>query len=445
VKGQDPTGEVTELLQQLIRNECVNDGTPSSGNEIRSVETLEAFFAGCGAPMQRYEPLPGRGNLVLRVEGSDRSAPTFCLMGHIDVVPVNPAGWTRDPFGGELVDGTVWGRGAIDMLSITASMAVATKRLLRDGWRPRGTLLYLAVADEEALGTYGAQWLVEHAWDAVRCDMLVTEFGGARIRLGTKPKLPIMVGEKGSHWTRLRARGTPGHGSMPYKTDNAVVTMAEVARRIASYKPPTTVDRTWRAFIDGLDLPRVQRTALKSARGLDRALGRMPVGVARMLHAATHTTFSPNILHGGSKTNIVPDRAELVIDIRTLPGVDGAAVHRMLKDAIGDLWPSVEIAEEGDNLATSSEIDTELWRALTRVTERLVPGAHTLPFLVVGATDARFFRRKGVTSYGYGLFSEKIPFEQFATMFHGNDERIDQASLRLMVDLWDGAARELLG
>jgi len=441
----DATGEVTALLQQLIRNHCVNEGTPESGHEIRSVETLSSYFTGPGVEMRRYEPLPGRGNLVLRIEGSDRSAPTLCLMGHIDVVPANAADWERDPFGGELVDGSVWGRGAIDMLSLTASMAVAAKRLLRDGWRPRGTLVYLAVADEEALGTYGAQWMVEKEWDAVRCDMLVTEFGGARIPLGTSPKLPIMVAEKGSHWTKLRVRGTPGHGSMPYKADNAVVKMAEVVRRIAAYKAPAALDDLWMRFIDGVGLPLAERALLKRAAGLEMALGRMPVGVARMLHAATHTTFSPNIVHGGVKTNIVPDTAEVVIDIRTMPGVDGPAVHSMLRDAIGDLWSAVEVADEVDNMSTESPMDTTLWRALTKVTERLVPGGTTIPFLVVGATDARFFRRKGVTSYGYGLFSDQIPFNEFATMFHGRNERIDQRSLGLMVDLWDGAVRELLG
>lgn len=436
--------EATELLQRLIRNKCVNEGTVSSGNEARSVETLASYLAGPGVEMRRYEPKPGRGNLVLRVEGTDPSAPTLCLMGHIDVVPASASAWRRDPFGGDLVDGEVWGRGAIDMLGITASMAVATKRLLREGWRPRGTLIYLAVADEEALGTYGAEWLVEHEWDAVKCDMLVTEFGGARIPLGTKPKLPIMVAEKGSHWTKLRVRGTPGHGSMPFRTDNAVVKMAEVVRRLAAYKPPTVLDEMWREFVDGIELPFAQRALLKTAPGVDLALSRMPVGVARMMHAATHTTFSPNVASGGVKTNIVPDAAEIVIDIRTLPGVDGPAVHAMLRDAIGDLWPSVEVAEEGDNLSTASPSDTPLWRALTHATKQLVPGSATIPSIVVGATDARFFRRKGVTSYGYGLFSERIPFNEFATMFHGNDERIDQASLRLMVDLWDLSARELL-
>jgi acetylornithine deacetylase/succinyl-diaminopimelate desuccinylase-like protein len=444
VTGEALVGEATDLLQHLIRNRCVNDGTPTSGDEMRSVDTLAAYLEGPGAEVRRYEPIAGRGNLVLRIEGSDPGAPTLCLMGHIDVVPASAEGWQRDPFGGELVDGEVWGRGAIDMLGITASMAVATKRLLRSGWRPRGTLIYLAVADEEALGTYGAQWMVEHEWDAVRCDMLVTEFGGARIPIGTSPRLPVMVAEKGSHWMRLRVGGVPGHGSMPYRTDNAVVKMAEVVRRIAAFRPPADLHGIWMRFVDGLELPFARRALLRNAPGLELALGRMPLGVARMMHAATHTTFSPNVVQGGVKTNIVPDSAELQIDIRTLPGVDRAAVHALLRQAIGDLWSACEIVEEGENPATASGVDTLLWRALTGATERLVPGGSTIPFLVVGATDARFFRRKGVTSYGYGLFSERIPFDEFAAMFHGRNERIDQTSLQLMVDLWQATARQVL-
>ena len=445
MREDDPTGEVTDLLQHLIRNRCVNDGTPASGNEIRNADTLASYLEGSGAEMRRYEPLPGRGNLVVRIEGSDGSAPSLCLMGHLDVVPASPEGWERDPFGGELVAGEVWGRGTCDMLGMTASIAVATKRLLRSGFRPRGTLIYLAVADEEALGTYGAQWMVEREWEAVRCDYLVTEFGGMRLPIGRAAKLPVMVGEKGSHWTRLRARGVPGHGSMPYRTDNAVVKLAEVIRRIAAYRPPAELHDTWRRFVVAADLPLAQRTLLATAPGLELAIRRMPVGLGRMIHALTHTTFSPNVAQGGVKTNIVPESAEVEVDIRTLPGVDGAAVRRMLRAALGDLWSQVEIVAEGDNLATSSPIDTPLWSALTKVTARLVPGATTVPFLIMGATDARFFRRKGVTAYGYGLLSEKIPFAEFATMFHGRNERIDQASLRLMVDLWEGTTRELLG
>src|SRR5215475_12552329 len=145
------TGETVELLQQLIRNQCVNDGTVGSGQEVRTTDLLRAYLEGSGLALEVFEPLaaPGRTSLVARIEGRDKTAPTLCLMGHTDVVPVNPKTWTRDPFGGDLVNGEVWGRGAVDMLNLTASQAVALRTLARKGWRPRGTLVYLACADEE--------------------------------------------------------------------------------------------------------------------------------------------------------------------------------------------------------------------------------------------------------------------------------------------------------
>lgn len=437
--------ETTDLLQHLIRNECVNDGTLSSGHEIRSVETLASYLQAPGVEIKRYEPQPGRGSLVLRIEGTDPKAPSLHFMGHIDVVPVTRSGWRHDPFGAELIDGEVWGRGAVDMLDITASMAVAVRHLLTGGFRPKGTFIYSAVADEEALGTYGAQWLTENAWDDVKSDYLVTEFGGARFPMGKGAKLPIMTAEKGSQWTRLRVRGTPGHGSMPYQSDNAVVKAAEVITRIGRYKAPLRLHALWRRFIDGIDLPAVARMALTNPATFDAALDRGPEGTQPMLYAATRTTFSPNIAHGGVKVNVIPDSAEVDIDIRTLAGDDGEKVRQMLKDAIGDLWKDVEVAYEGSNPASESPLDTPLWDALTRVTQQLIPDSTTVPFLIVGATDARFFRRKGVVAYGYGLMSEKIPFGEFAKLFHGNNERVDQETLGLMTGLWERTARELVG
>lgn len=437
--------ETTDLLQHLIRNECVNDGTPASGHEMKSVETLESYLRVPGVEMKRYEPSPGRGSLVVRIEGTDKHAKSLHLMGHTDVVPVTRSGWRHDPFGGEIIDGEVWGRGAIDMLDVTASMAVALKGLLLSGFKPKGTLIYSAVADEEALGTWGAQWLTENAWDDVRSDYLVTEFGGARFPLGTGAKLPIMTAEKGSQWTRLRVKGTPGHGSMPYKADNALVKASELITRIAKYKAPLHLQDLWKTFVEGIDLPAVQRIALTTPATFDAALDRMPAGTDRMMYAATRTTLSPNIAHAGVKVNVIPDSAEVDVDIRTMPGDDGEGVRKMLRDAAGDLWKDIEVVHEGSNPATSSPIETPLWSALTKVTQQLIPGSTTVPFLIVGATDARFFRRKGVISYGYGLMSERIPFGEFSKLFHGNNERVDQETLGLMTPLWEGVIREVVG
>jgi acetylornithine deacetylase/succinyl-diaminopimelate desuccinylase-like protein len=443
--GDSALREATELLQQLIRNRCVNDGTPGSGGEIRNVETLVAYLGGGGAELQRYEPHPGRGSVVMRIDGREKPAPSLLLMGHIDVVPADPAGWSRDPFGGELVDDEVWGRGAIDMLSITASMAVAVKRLLREGFRPRGTLIFSGMADEEALGTYGAEWLVQHAWDDVRADAVLTEAGLPPLPLPTLggPKVMMVAAEKGSHWVSLRVKGTPGHGSMPYKTDNALVKAAEVVRRIATYRPPLRLDGWWRAFVEGMRFTPELSAGLLSSDRFYATLDTLPTGISRMLDAGTHTTFSPNILHAGVKTNIVPDSASLQIDIRTVPGDEGRQVRAMLEEAIGDLWSEVEITAENDNPATASSPDTPIFRTMRNVAAR-VGQAEVVPGFIIGATDSRFFRRKGVPAYGYSLYSAKIPFSDFMTMFHGRNERIDLESLRLMLELNEQTARAFL-
>ena len=437
------TGEVTELLQQLIRNACVNDGTAESGGEVRSAEVLRNHLEGPGIDLQSFEPTPGRTSLVARIEGHDPTAPTLLLMGHTDVVPATE-GWREDPFGGELIDGEVWGRGAVDMLNLTASMAVATRRLAREGWRPRGTLVYLAVADEEALGTHGAEWLTEHAIDAVGADYVITESGGIPMPSEDGIKLPVIVGEKGTYWCKLRIHGSPGHASQPLRTDNALVKAAEVVRRLAEFESPTDIHEIWRRFVQGMSFPGGLGDALLDPSQLRELVETLPIGLARQAHACTHTTYAPTVIHGGTKTNVIPDLVELEVDIRTLPGQSGADVRAQLDSILGDLRDSVEVIDAADDASTASAIDTPLWECLTRVSSALAPGSTTIPFLTVGATDARFFRRLGIPSYGYGLFSERISFDQFSSMFHGDDERVDQESLRLSSELWMAVAHDLL-
>jgi acetylornithine deacetylase/succinyl-diaminopimelate desuccinylase-like protein len=440
----DLTSEVTDLLQQMIRNGCVNDGTGGSGQEIRSVDLLRSVLDGPGLELETFEPLPGRGSLVARIEGSDPAAPTLLLMGHTDVVPANPDGWRRDPFGGDLVDGEVWGRGAIDMLNLTASMAVATRRLARSGWKPKGTLVYLAVADEEALGAHGAGWLTDHARDAVAADYVITESGGIPMPTPTGVRLPVLVGEKGTYWCTLTVRGTPGHASQPLRTDNALVTAAEVVTRLAAFEAPADIHRTWRRFIEGMSFPADLERALLDPDDIARVCQELPLGLARQAHACTHTTFAPTVIHGGVKTNVIPDCVEFEVDIRTLPGQTAADVRGLLDEAIGDLADRVSVTAVADDPSSASPTETPLWEALQRVTGDLHPGSGLVPFLTVGATDARFFRRLGIPSYGFGLFSERLTFEQFSLMFHGDDERVDVESLRLSTELWTALAHDML-
>jgi acetylornithine deacetylase/succinyl-diaminopimelate desuccinylase-like protein len=436
--------ESADLLAHLIRNECVNDGTVESGFETRSVDVLAQYLGDSGLDLERYEATAGRQNLVARIEGTDPTAPTLLLMGHTDVVPVSPESWRRDPFGGEIVDGEVWGRGAVDMLNLTATMAVAFRALARSGFKPRGTLVYLAVADEENLGTWGAEHMLEAERDAVMADYVVTEAGGFQMPTARGPRLPVIVGEKGSYWCRITVRGTPGHASQPFRTDNALVTAAEIVKRLAEYRPPTHIHETWRRFIEGIDFGSEWNERLLDEETLIDFCDQLPIGLARQAHACTHTTFAPTIIHGGTKTNVIPDRVDVEVDIRSLPGQKAKDITALLNDALGDLSACVDVTPLDENESTSSPTDTPLWDAMGRVSSRLVEGSALVPFLTVGATDARFFRRAGSTAYGFGLFSRKLSFDDYASMFHGNDERVDIESLVLSTRLWEALAQDFL-
>ena len=440
------TDETVELLQQLIRNACVNDGTPDSGHEVRSTDVLATYLEGAGLDLEVYEPTPGRRSLVARIEGSDPSAPTLCLMGHTDVVPVSPAGWQRDPFGGELVDGEVWGRGAIDMLNLTSSMAVATKHLATTGWRPKGTLIYLAVADEEAGGAHGAEWLADHEWDAIAADYVVTESGGWGHDAADGRQVVLTVGEKGVAWRRLTVHGTPGHGSMPYGADNALVTAAAVVERLATYRPAAVLDDIFRSYVDSLELPADLQARLRDPATIDEALAAIPDNrVAKFAHACTHMTISPNMAHGGVKTNVIPDEVVLEVDIRTLPGQTGVDVDAVLADALGPLAGRVTVETIHERPATQSPLATPLADALRRVTRKVYPDATLLPRVTSGGTDATFFRGKGAIAYGFGLFSRNVTYEDFASRFHGHDERVDVASLGLTTACWLDLCRDAVG
>lgn len=449
--AEDLTGEATELLQQLIRNACVNDGTAGSGQEIRNAELLGAYLEGAGLNIEAFEPTPGRASLVARIEGSDPSAPTLCLCGHTDVVPVTPSGWQRDPFGGELIDGPdglteLWGRGAVDMLNLTATMAVATKELARAGWRPKGTLVYFAVADEEAGGHHGARWLVDHEWDAVGADYVLTESGGVVFPSPRGERISVTTGEKGVAWRRLRVRGTPGHGSMPFGSDNALVKAAEVVRRLALHRPRAGIGELWSAYVDALDLDDDTRAALTDPdRVWDACAALDDPRLAKVAHACTHMTFSPTVVHGGVKTNVIPDVVDIDVDVRTLPGETAADVDAGLREAIGDLADAVEVSVIEDGEATASPRDTPLWDALQRAVGTAYPEATLVPRLTAGGTDARFYRARGSIAYGAGLFSRRVTAEEFVNRFHGNDERVDVESLDLTTRLWLDVVTDVLG
>ncbi|MGD9705598.1 MAG: M20/M25/M40 family metallo-hydrolase [Acidimicrobiia bacterium] len=442
---QSLTPITTELLQQMIRNQCVNDGTPESGYEVRSADLLATFLEGPGLDLQRYEAAPGRVSLVSRIEGSDPGAPSLCLMGHTDVVPVNADGWTHDPFAGELIDGEVWGRGAVDMLNLTASMAVAFRHLADTGFRPRGDLVFFAVADEESGSHYGAQWMADNARDAIYADYVLTENGGLHLGPSEAPAITVNVAEKGVAWRRLRIRGTPGHGSMPYRADNALVKAAAVIQRITDYRPAPQLHELWRERVDTLPLPPETKAMLLDPATIDDALDAIPGRGLAAVHAGCHTTFSCNVLDGQMKTNVIPDTIEIGVDVRTLPGEDDAAVAAHLRAALGDLADSVEVDIVMNDAASMSRLDTPMWDALLRAVNRPFPTARLSPQIGVGFTDARVYRELGAVAYGAGLMSPTIDAAEFGRRFHGHDERVDVESLELTTQLWLDVARDLLG
>ncbi|MDQ3178409.1 MAG: M20/M25/M40 family metallo-hydrolase [Actinomycetota bacterium] len=445
-EADELVGPTTELLQSLIRNECVNDGTPGSGYETRNADLLQTYLEGAGLDVARFEKQEGRASIVARIEGSDPDAPSLCLMGHTDVVPVNPEGWSREPFSGEVLDGEVWGRGAIDMLNITASMAVAFRRLANEGFQPKGDLIYFGVADEEAGGEWGAEFMVNEHWDAVGADYVVTELGGwSQVDGNGDRHIVINVGEKGIAWTRLRVKGTPAHGSMPFGADNALITAAEIVRRLAEFRPPARLDDIWRGQVASLDVPDDLRAALLDPATVWDTIATLPPAAARIAHACTHTTISPNVAHGGQKTNTIPDSVDLDIDIRLIPGDTIDTARGYLREAIGDLWDRVEITQLQHAEATRSATSNALWDTIATKAQATYPGATLQPGLIVGGTDARYFREKGSIAYGAGLYSPDVTFESFGQRFHGNDERIDTESLGLSAQFWHGLATDLVG
>ena len=445
------TGETVELLQTLIRNRCVNDGTPESGDEVRNADVLQSLIEGPGVEVERFEPTPGRVSIVGRIAGSDPEAKSLCFMGHTDVVPVSPDGWDRDPFGGELIDGEVWGRGAVDMLNLTSSMAVAFRQLAREAtagrFKPKADLVYFGVADEEAGSAHGARWMADHQRDAMYADYVLTENGGLHSGPAEAPYVGVSVAEKGVAWRRLTVRGTPGHGSMPFRGDNALVKAAGVIQRLADYRPMPKFTELWRTRVETLGLPAEMAAVLLDEKQIDAALDVLPNRpAAAHLHACTHTTFSPNLVDGGlMKTNTVPDHVVVEVDVRTLPGetADDVAVH--LRLALGDLADHVEVEVLMNDPASISRTDTPLWDALQRAVANPFPTARLTPQLVAGFTDSRIYRELGAVSYGAGLFSPSLEAGEFGSRFHGNNERIDVESLALTTRLWDHVARDILG
>lgn len=431
------SSEVIDLLQSMIRNECVNDGTPESGHEHRSVATLLEYF---GVEGEIFEPAPGRQSLIYRVEGTDPDAPSLGLVPHLDVVPVDPSGWNHDPFGGDIVDGWVYGRGALDMLNVTAAMAAAARPYITGEKRASGNLVFIAAADEEAGGVYGAGALVEQRWDLVAADYLLTEVAYPSLAYASEPLVPVSVGEKGAFWSILTSSGTPGHGSSPYGTDNALAKMVSALDGIFETPMPVDISQEWKRFVSALALEDDMKAALTDPDRVDEAIDALAVSdplFARYVHAVTHLTVSPNVLHSGSKSNVIADSATAAVDIRALPGMDRGFVDSHLYKAMGNARDDIDIHPRLDMESTVSAIGNPLWEAIADSVEELEGHRSLLPTLMNVATDARFWRAKGTIAYGVGLFDDRMTFSEMLALFHGHDEKVSVESVHRTTALYE--------
>jgi acetylornithine deacetylase/succinyl-diaminopimelate desuccinylase-like protein len=443
IDGSGGAGEAIELLRELIREGCVNDGTPSSGQEIRNVRVLQRFLADAIAlgriETQVLESAPGRASLVARVRGTDPDAPALGLLGHLDVVPVDPDGWTRNPFGGELIDGEVWGRGAVDMLYLTAAFACVLREVALAPRPPRGDLVLLAVADEEAGSDLGMHWLVREHPEAVRVTEALSESGG--MRMGRH--VAIEVAEKGSAGRRLVVRGKPGHASIPFGATSAAYRMGEVLQRLEAVMPAAQLGELWNAFVDArIDDPELAERLRDPVR-LDAALPQLG-GIAGYAHAVSRITISPTVVRAGAAHNVIPGSASIDLDIRTLPGTSDEEVDELIAAVLGPLADEVEIRRLRGWAATGSRSDTPLFAAIKRAIAE-VADAPTVPIMAAGGSDARVLRELGIPAYGFGLLAPGWSYERYREGVHGNDERIDLTSIELSMAALRSIVSERIG
>lgn len=419
--------ETIDLLQRLIALASVNDLTPDSGNEEAAADLFESFFDGLPVEVERIEPHPGRTTLVVTLRGSDPSAQPLTFLGHTDVVPVDEKHWTHPPFAGEISEGSIWGRGSVDMLHLTAAMAVVTRRLAeevsRGGARPAGTLTFVAAADEEARGGLGVPWIGEHRADAFPWDAQLSEMGGAHIRGARgKDSVVVIVGEKGAAQRRLHVRGDAGHGSIPLGRVSAVEMLARVSRALSQAQWPQASDEIWAGFVRAFEFDSELEESLISGtyRGDYGEFG----DLAAYAHAVSHMTVAQTVARAGGPINVLPSSGELELDIRTLPGQSDDDVDRVITEALGELADHVTIERLLSEQATASSIDTKLYRAIEETLTQANPGANVVPILFPGGSDLRVGRHKGGVGYGFGSCSSGATLGQVYSQLHAHDEHI---------------------
>ncbi len=424
--------EVTALLQALLRLDTVNP----PGNETQAAELLRGYLAQNGVECELYAREPHRANLVARIRGGD--GPSLAFLSHTDTVLADPAEWARDPWSGDLVDGEVWGRGALDMKDQVAASTVALASLAREGFRPSGDLVLLVVADEEVGGDdgYGLVWLCgEHA-DVAHCDYAINEGGGERLLLGDGPVYLCATAEKMSAPFTVRVRGRSGHASMPGIADNALVKSARYIEALGAYEPPRELILEAKGLLEAVlgETPPLEEA-------LERAAAVHPM-LPALVEPLLAFTLSPTMIDASHQRNVIPAVCEITVDCRLLPETTPADVEPLIRAALGNGAYELEFDEAVGG--TRSPLATPLWDALEEFTAGIEPGARLAPIACAGFTDSHYLREAfGTTAYGYFPL-RTMDTELATTLVHSADERIPVDDLALGVDMFRSVARSLL-
>ncbi|MDQ2911413.1 MAG: M20/M25/M40 family metallo-hydrolase [Actinomycetota bacterium] len=424
--------EASALLQELIRLDTVNP----PGNETQAAELLRDYLAESGVESELYARVPERANLVARLPGTD-SGPSLLLLSHTDTVVADAAEWQLDPWSGELRDGEIWGRGALDMKGQVAASAVALATLACEGFRPAGDLVFAAVADEEVGEGFGLPWLCAEHPDAVRTDYALNEGAGERIELLGRPFYLCSSAEKMSSPFQLRIHGRAGHASVPGIADNALVKAAPLLERLAAYRPELQLGPETSAVVEAVaGRPLEAAEALELARKMDPA-------AAELLEPLLSLTLSPTMISASERRNVIPHVCEVVVDCRLLPGQTQAEVEPLLREALGEGEYDFEWIEGRGG--TRSELGTPLWDAVENFVAEVEPEATVLPVCVAGFTDSHWLR-EAFGTVAYGFFPMRTMDPQLAArLIHSADERIAVNDLELSVRCFRHAAVEVTG
>jgi len=429
--NQAPTAhdEVVTICRDLIRIDTSNPGDHSGPGERQAAEHVAALLSEVGLKPVVLESHPKRTSVVARVPGRDSERPALLVHGHLDVVPAHAPDWRHDPFSGEIADGCVWGRGAIDMKDMDAMMLAVVRQRLREGRPPARDVVLTFTADEEAGGAWGARWLVDNhpgLFDGVT--EAVGEVGGFSLTVGGQRLYLLQTAEKGIAWLRLTARGTAGHGSM-IQPDNAVTELAEAIGRLGRHEWPIRLIPSVQAFLAGictaLDIEFIPNDPTQ-------ALGKIGA-ISRIIGATLRNTVNPTVLRAGYKVNVVPQTATAEIDGRFLPGYE----EEFFAELDRVLGPGVTREFIHSDIAMETTPDGDLYDAMTSALVAEDLGARVIPYCLSAGTDAKSFSRLGVRCFGFTPL--RLPSDlDFSGMFHGVDERVPVDGLRFGVRVLDG-------